>query len=74
VIRDLVRTVRPAVVVNRLARNSRTGLALLNRTIPFPVPKHQQFRTQFHHVIDIAPTILEVAGVKPPSKVSQSAS
>ncbi|MBD3885986.1 sulfatase-like hydrolase/transferase [Phormidium tenue FACHB-886] len=29
-----------------------------------------ELRTQFHHVIDIAPTILEAAGVTPPTRVN----
>jgi len=31
---------------------------------------HNQTRNQWHHVIDIAPTILEAVGIKPPSKVN----
>lgn len=30
----------------------------------------KQFRSQWHHVIDVAPTILEAVDVKPPSKVA----
>ncbi|GBL21135.1 arylsulfatase [Acidimicrobiaceae bacterium] len=31
---------------------------------------HGALRTQFHHVIDIAPTIYDVAGIKPPTHVN----
>ena len=31
---------------------------------------HGQMRNQWHHVIDIAPTILEAVGIKPPSKIN----
>ncbi|NEQ72647.1 MAG: arylsulfatase [Okeania sp. SIO2C9] len=35
-----------------------------------PTPKTREIRDQFHHVIDIAPTILEVTGIQEPEIVN----
>lgn len=39
---------------------------------PNKIPKeeHGSFREQWHHVIDIAPTILEAVGIEPPSVIN----
>jgi arylsulfatase len=37
---------------------------------PAKIKATNQFRTQFHHVIDIAPTILEAVGVEEPTTVN----
>ena len=36
---------------------------------PKRIQAHGEFRTQFHHVIDIAPTVLEAAGLPQPTSV-----
>lgn len=46
---------------------SRNGMTL---TLPSRIHDTGGVRTQFHHVIDIAPTILDVAGIDPPSVVN----
>ena len=37
---------------------------------PNNIPQAGGLRSQFHHVIDIFPTILEIAGIAPPNKVN----
>ena len=37
---------------------------------PARIRAHGEFRTQFHHVIDIAPTVLEAAGLPQPTSVN----
>ena len=37
---------------------------------PSQIPDHGGLRSQFHHIIDIAPTILDVAGIVEPSIVN----
>ena len=37
---------------------------------PAHIKAHGEFRTQFHHVIDIAPTVLEAAGLPQPTSVN----
>lgn len=44
---------------------TRTGLAI---SWPKGIKAHGEVRDQFHHVIDIAPTILEVVGVEMPAE------
>ena len=46
---------------------TRNGLAV---SWPTRIDDAGGLRTQFHHVVDIAPTILEAAGVAPPARVN----
>jgi len=45
---------------------TRNGMVV---TWPARIQTHGEFRTQFHHVIDIAPTVLEAAGLPQPTSV-----
>ena len=46
---------------------TRNGMAL---SWPHRIQAHGELRTQFHHIIDIAPTILEAAGIVEPTEVN----
>lgn len=46
---------------------SRTGMAV---SWPKGIRAHGEIRSQFHHVIDVAPTILEAANIPQPKKVN----
>ena len=46
---------------------TRNGLVI---SWPKRISDHGGIRSQFHHIIDIAPTILEVAGISEPSEVN----
>ncbi|HCS50661.1 arylsulfatase [Rubinisphaera sp.] len=46
---------------------TRNGLAI---SWPKKIKAQGEIRDQFHHVIDIAPTLLEVIGIEPPSQIN----